>query len=59
MAAMGIGLYRTHLSFMDDAAAMHRWGDAALPKLNARIKAALDPFGILAPGKQGIGSPRA
>jgi 4-cresol dehydrogenase (hydroxylating) len=55
MQAKGIGLYRTHLAFMDDAAAMHGWGDGALPRLNERIKQALDPQGILAPGKQGIG----
>ena len=56
MAAIGVGLYRTHIEFMDDAVAMHGWNDHALPALNNRIKAALDPRGILAPGKQGIGS---
>lgn len=55
MAKIGVGLYRTHLHFMHDAVSMHRWGDSALPRLNNRIKAALDPNGILAPGKQGIG----
>jgi 4-cresol dehydrogenase (hydroxylating) len=57
-AGMGIGVYRTHLEFMADAAAAQTWGDRALPRLNARIKAALDPVGILAPGKQGIGEER-
>lgn len=56
MKEIGVGLYRTHLRFMDDAVTMHGWGDHALPRFNNRIKAALDPNGILAPGKQGIGS---
>ena len=56
MQAMGVGLYRTHISFMDDAEAMHTWGNSALPQLNERLKACLDPNGIIAPGKQGIGS---
>lgn len=55
MADIGVGIYRAHLAFMDDGARMHRWGDGALPRLNDRLKAALDPNGILAPGKQGIG----
>ncbi len=62
-AAMGVGLYRSHITFMDDAAAMHSWGangsKGALPALNERIKACLDPANILAPGKQGIGSRRS
>ncbi|HSG34576.1 MAG TPA: FAD-binding oxidoreductase [Sphingomonadaceae bacterium] len=56
MAEIGVGLYRSHLLFMEDAVKMHRWGDSALPRLNDRIKSVLDPNGILAPGKQGIGS---
>lgn len=56
MLALGVGVYRAHLAFMDDAVAMHQWGNSALPKLNERLKSLLDPNGILAPGKQGIGS---
>jgi 4-cresol dehydrogenase (hydroxylating) len=56
LTGMGIGLYRSHVTFMDEAVAMHTWGDHALPRLNERLKQLLDPNGILAPGKQGIGS---
>jgi 4-cresol dehydrogenase (hydroxylating) len=54
LAGKGVALYRSHLTFMDDAAAMQTWGDGAFGKLNARLKDMLDPNGILAPGKQGI-----
>jgi len=57
MKAMGVGLYRSHITFMDDAEAMHTWGGGALPRLNERLKACLDPGNVIAPGKQGIGSP--
>jgi 4-cresol dehydrogenase (hydroxylating) len=53
-AAAGYGEYRTHLSFMDDIAATYGWNEHALMKLQQTIKDALDPKGILAPGKQGI-----
>ena len=53
-AARGIGVYRAHLTFMDEAAAMFGYNDHALGRLNQRLKDALDPNGILAPGKQGI-----
>lgn len=53
-AAMGFGDYRAHISFMDDIAQMYGFNDHALLRLNERIKDALDPKGILAPGKQGI-----
>lgn len=54
LAAMGIGLYRSHLTFMDDGAAMQNWNDHAFGKLNQKLKGLLDPNGIIAPGKQGI-----
>jgi len=51
---LGYGDYRAHISFMDHAAAMYDFNDHAMLRLNERVKDALDPNGILAPGKQGI-----
>ncbi|KAL2357370.1 vanillyl-alcohol oxidase [Cryomyces antarcticus] len=53
-AARGWGEYRTHLALMDQIAATYNFNDGAQMKLNERIKDALDPKGILAPGKNGI-----
>jgi 4-cresol dehydrogenase (hydroxylating) len=53
-AALGYGDYRAHISYMDHAAAMYTFNNHALLRLNERVKDALDPNGILAPGKQGI-----
>ncbi|MFM0084958.1 FAD-binding oxidoreductase [Paraburkholderia sediminicola] len=52
--AAGYGEYRTHLAYMDFAAAQYSFNDGALLRLSETIKDALDPNGILAPGKQGI-----
>jgi 4-cresol dehydrogenase (hydroxylating) flavoprotein subunit len=48
------GEYRTHLSFMDAVADSFDFNGHALARLNEKLKDALDPNGILAPGKQGI-----
>jgi 4-cresol dehydrogenase (hydroxylating) len=52
--AAGYGEYRAHLAYMDFAAAQYSFNDGALLRLSETIKDALDPNGILAPGKQGI-----
>lgn len=48
------GEYRTHLAVMDQIAATYNFNDNAQMKLNEQFKNALDPKGILAPGKSGI-----
>jgi len=53
-AEAGYGEYRTHIAFMDQIAKTYGWNDNAMMKLNNVLKDALDPNGILAPGKQGI-----
>ncbi len=54
LAADGYGEYRGHLALMDRIAGTFGWNDGALGRLQARLKDALDPAGILAPGKQGV-----
>lgn len=50
----GYGLYRGHIDFMDDIAARYSFNNNAMLHLYGALKAALDPDGILSPGKQGI-----
>ena len=52
----GYGEYRTHLDYMDTVADTYDFNGHALHRLNERVKNALDPKGIIAPGKSGIGS---
>ena len=53
-AKHGYGEYRAHLDFMDLAAEQYSFGDHAYRRFTETIKDAVDPAGILAPGKQGI-----
>jgi 4-cresol dehydrogenase (hydroxylating) flavoprotein subunit len=52
--AAGYGVYRSHLLYMDFAAAQYGFNDGALLRLAQTVKDALDPQGVLAPGKQGV-----
>lgn len=53
-AAEGYGEYRTHINYMDRIARTYGWNDGALWKFHHMIKDAVDPNGIIAPGKSGI-----
>lgn len=53
-AKAGFGEYRAHLDYMDLAADQFSFGDHAYRRFLEKIKDAVDPNGILAPGKQSI-----
>ncbi|WYZ37740.1 hypothetical protein EsH8_II_001246 [Colletotrichum jinshuiense] len=50
----GWGEFRTHVALMDQIADTYDFNNHALGRLNQTIKDALDPNGILAPGKSGV-----
>lgn len=58
-ASQGFAEYRGHISYMDLVAKSFNYNDGALWRLNERVKAALDPNNIIAPGRNGIGTNRA
>lgn len=53
-ARQGWGEYRTHLALMDQIAGTYSFNNNAMAKLNHTIKDALDPKGVLSPGKNGV-----
>lgn len=53
-AANGWGEYRTHTLFYDEVAASYSYNNGALLRWNEKVKDAVDPAGIIAPGKMGI-----
>jgi 4-cresol dehydrogenase (hydroxylating) len=50
----GYGEYRTHIDYMDVVAETFDFNNHALRRLNETVKDALDPNGVIAPGKSGI-----
>jgi (+)-pinoresinol hydroxylase len=53
-AANGWGEYRTHVAFMDKVADAYSYNDHALRRFHETLKDAIDPNGVLSPGKSGI-----
>lgn len=53
-ASWGCTAYRAHVSLVDHVAGKLGFNDHALARVNARLKQALDPAGILSPGNHGI-----
>ena len=54
VGALGYGEYRAHIDFMEEASNEYSFGDHAYKRFVEKIKDAVDPKGILAPGRHGI-----
>ncbi|WP_286794038.1 FAD-binding oxidoreductase [Microbacterium sp. UBA3394] len=54
VGALGYGEYRAHIDYMDEAQAVYNWNDGAYRRFAETLKDAIDPKGILSPGRHGI-----
>ncbi|MDR5698695.1 FAD-binding oxidoreductase [Agromyces aerolatus] len=54
LGEQGYGEYRAHLDVMDLAADQYSFGDHAYRRFTEAIKDAVDPKGILSPGRHGV-----
>ena len=54
VGALGYGEYRAHVDFMDEAQEIYDWNDGAYRRFAETIKDAIDPNGVLSPGRHGI-----
>ena len=54
LGAQGYGEYRAHLDFMDLASDQYSFGDHAYRRFVEKIKDAVDPRGVVSPGRHGI-----
>lgn len=53
-AQLGYGAYRTHLAYMDQVAGTYDYNNGAMLNFQQTLKEAIDPNGIIAPGKSGV-----
>jgi 4-cresol dehydrogenase (hydroxylating) len=54
LGSMGYGEYRAHLDFMDLASDQYAFNDHAYRRFVTKLKDAVDPNGVLSPGRHGI-----
>jgi 4-cresol dehydrogenase (hydroxylating) len=54
LGSMGYGEYRAHLDFMDVASDQYSFNDHAYRRFVTKLKDAVDPNGVLSPGRHGI-----